>query len=227
MRQTMRAGIFLLVAVLAPAAEDTAQPPGAPALEDEIQRLKSMLAAQQEQINELRNLVQSQQRLIEQILPRTGAARVQAPAADAPPGSTAQSGAVAGAPALKDSAPAKSPLSLRIGGLRLTPTGFFDLSQVWRSKTVTSGLPTDFAAVPFNNTVFGNRRQTLSSAANSRIGLQMGTRVLGFDVLGVVEADFLGYQPGNLTTNANSYGLRLRLAYADLRKAKMEIRAPG
>jgi hypothetical protein len=59
MRQTIRAGIFLLVAVLAPAAEDTPQPPGAPALENEIERLKSMLAAQQEQINELRNLVQS------------------------------------------------------------------------------------------------------------------------------------------------------------------------
>ena len=223
MRQTIQAAIFLLVAAIALAAEDTPQPPEAPTLKDEIARLKSMLAAQQEQINELRSLVQSQQRLIEQILPRTGASRVSATAAGLAPSSTAQSGAVAGAPTLKDSAPAKSSLSLTIGGLRLTPTGFFDFSQVWRSKTVTSGLPTDFAAVPFNNTVFGNRRQTLSSAANSRIGLQMDTRVLGFDVLGVVEADFLGYQPGNLTTNANSYGLRLRLAYADLRKANWEF----
>ena len=45
----------------------------------------------------------------------------------------------------------------------------------------------------------------------------------GISLLGVAEADFLGYQPGNLTTNANSYGLRLRLAFADLRKNKWEL----
>ena len=57
----------------------------------------------------------------------------------------------------------------------------------------TAGRPTNFSAIPFNNTVPGHRRQTLSSAANTRLGMQMNTRVLGFDVLGLVETDFLGY----------------------------------
>jgi hypothetical protein len=92
----------------------------------------------------------------------------------------------------------KAPLAFELGGATLTPTGFIDFSPVWRSKTVTSGLPTNFAAIPFNNTVLGHRRQTISGAANSRLGLQMNTRVLGFDVLGVAETDFLGYVPNNV-----------------------------
>jgi hypothetical protein len=55
--------------------------------------------------------------------------------------------------------------------------------------------------------------------------MQMNTRVLGFDVLGLVETDFLGYVPNNVATTTNSYGLRLRLAFADLRKNRWEFLA--
>jgi hypothetical protein len=118
-----------------------------------------------------------------------------------------------------------APLSFELGGATITPTGFADFAQVWRSKTVTSGLPTNFAAIPFNNTVLGHRRQTISSAANSRLGMQINTHVLGFDVLGLVESDFQGYVPNNVATTSNSYGLRLRLAFADLRKNHWEFLA--
>jgi hypothetical protein len=53
----------------------------------------------------------------------------------------------------------------------------------------------------------------------------MTTRVLGIDVLGLVETDFLGYVPNNIATTTNSYGLRLRLAFADLRKGRWEFLA--
>ena len=88
---------------------------------------------------------------------------------------------------------------------------------------MTSGLPTNFAAIPFNDTVEGHRRQTLSSAANSRIGMQLDATVSSLKILGVVETDFLGYQPGNISTTTNSYGLRLRLAFADATFGKWEI----
>jgi hypothetical protein len=57
----------------------------------------------------------------------------------------------------------------------------------------------------------------------SRLGMQINTRVLGFDVLGLVETDFQGYVPNNVATTSNSYGLRLRLAFADLRKNRWEF----
>jgi hypothetical protein len=117
----------------------------------------------------------------------------------------------------------KSPLVIGIGPIELAPTGFIEYSQVWRSKTVTSGLPTNFAAIPFDNTVEGHRGQTLASAANSRVGLQINAAASRLRLLGVVETDFLGYQPGNISTTTNSYGLRLRLAFADVQAGHWEF----
>jgi hypothetical protein len=197
MRQILSLSAFLLLlAALAIAADP-----------DQIEQLKLALKTQQAEIDELRTLVRAQQKQLDKVL-----ARSDAPAAPA-----------AGAPVLPGSAPVSRSLSLAIGGLQISPTGFFELGQVWRTRTVSSGFPTNFASVPFYNSVFGQRNQTLSSAAASRFGMQLDTKVLGFDVLGVAEADFLGYQPGNLTTNSNSYGLRLRLAFADLKRDKWEI----
>jgi hypothetical protein len=188
------------------------------ARQDEIELLKAQIRLQQEQIDELRKRLDAHQALLEGPRP-TGPAT---PAAPDPAPSSVQPAA---APALRDSSPVRGPLSFKIGGATFTPTGFVDFSQVWRTKAVTSGLPTNFAAVPFRNTVLGHRAQTLSSAANSRLGVQVNTRVLGFDVLGLVETDFLGYVPTNIATTTNSYGLRLRLAFVDLRKNRWELLA--
>ena len=166
----------------------------------------------------LRARLDAQQQLIEKILPAPVVA--QAPTVTSQPGSSPA--AVSG---LRDSAPVRAPLTFELGGATISPTGFLDFSQVWRSKTVTSGLPTNFAAIPFNDTVLGRRRQTLSSAAYTRLGLEINTRVLGFDVLGLVETDFLGYVPNNVATTTNSYNLRLRLAFADVRKGRWEFLA--
>jgi hypothetical protein len=211
MRQALKLGVLLLA--FAPAALTG---------DDQIERLKTIVAAQQEQIDELRRLLKAQQKLIEKSLLRTEPAPVQNHT-QTPSDATVVSPAAVAAPALPDSAPVRGPLSLNIGALQIAPTGFFDFAQVWRTRTVSSGLATNFAAIPFYNTVFGQRNQTLSAGANSRFGLQADTKVLGVHILGVAEADFLGYQPGNLTTTSNSYGLRLRLAFADLRKDKWEV----
>ena len=189
--------------------------------QDEIGRLKLQLREQREEIEELRRRIEGQQELLEKMsraVPSAGAAERAA-------GPTSPPVRPPAASALRDSAPIKAPLSFQLGGVTITPTGFVDFSQVWRSKTVTSGLPTNFAAIPYNNTVLGHRAQTISSAANTRLGVQLNTRVLGADVLGIVETDFEGYVPNNVATTSNSYGLRLRLAFADVRKNRWELLA--
>jgi hypothetical protein len=186
-----------------------------------MERIKAQVRLQQQEIDELRKRLDAQQSLIE----RLRSADVGTPPAAPLPSLPPRSVPAPERPALPDSAVVKAPLSFQLGGATFTPTGFVDFSQVWRSKTVTSGLPTNFAAIPFNNTVLGHRRQTISSAANSRLGMQISTRVRGFDVLGLVETDFLGYVPNNIATTTNSYGLRLRLAFANLRKHRWEFLA--
>lgn len=95
--------------------------------------------------------------------------------------------------------------------------------QVWRSRNVDSGLPTNFASVPFADSVDGHRSQTLSSSANTRLGLQINGDFSSLRLLGVVETDFIGFQPGNISATSNSYGLRLRLAFADVQAGKWEF----
>ena len=191
--------------------------PPAGALPAEIER---RLEAQQQQINDLRRLVETQQRLLEKMF--SDVTPVPTPVLAPAPAPVVTAAVV---PSFSDSAPIKAPLSLEIGGTSITPIGFLDFMQVWRSDVVSSGVPTNFAEVPFRNTVFGARRQTISSAANSRMGVQINTKAFGTNVLGVVETDFLGFQPGNVTTTSNAYGMRLRLAFADLQRGKWEILA--
>ena len=209
-RSIIRISVFLLAC--GEGWVSLAQP--APATRDEVERLKQQVAGQQEQINELRRLLEGQQ-----TLPRAPQGTSSPPAIQRP----APAEATQTSPLPRDSAPPKAPLSLEVGGAAITPTGWLDFTQVWRSKTVTSGLPTNFAGIPFNNTVDGHRRQTLSSAANSRMGVRIDTKAFGFKVLGVVETDFLGYAPGNVSTTTNSNGMRLRLAFTDLHKGKWEV----
>ncbi len=173
--------------------------------QNEIEQLKKQIAAQQAQIDQLRGMLETQARLLAKALPGTSPERLAPPSPE---------------PKLEG---AKAPVALEIGGVAIAPTGFVDFSQVWRSKTVSSGLPTNFAAIPFNSTVEGHRRQTISSAANTRLGMQINTTVSGVRLLGLVETDFLGYQPGNISTSANSYGWRLRLAFADVQAGKWEF----
>jgi len=226
-RAQMRSAAFLFacatgLALVAPRLsgdDDPSQydPAAATTRQDEIELLKAQVRLQQEQIDELRKRLDAQQNLLQRMHPAGAVAPAPVPAS-----SPTQHPA---GPALRGSAPVTAPLSFELGGATITPTGFVDFSQVWRSKAVTSGVPTNFAAIPFNNTVLGHRRQTVSSAANSRLGMQINPRVLGFDVLGLVETDFQGYVPNNVATTSNSYGLRLRLAFADLRKNRWEFLA--
>jgi hypothetical protein len=208
------------------------------ATRDELEGLRNQVAAQQEQmaaqqkqIDELRRILQEQSKLLAAVTgksvetPIRQAEHFVAAAEPTPNSQKTAKVAEQAAPRMPTQgtdAP-RSPLSIGVGPLVLTPTGFVDYAQVWRSKTVSSGLPTNFASIPFRNTVEGNRRQTLSSAANTRLGLQLNAKISGLQFLGIVESDFLGFQPGNISTTTNSYGLRMRLAFADVHTGKWEF----
>src|SRR4030095_3284906 len=93
--------------------------------------------------------------------------------------------------------PEPAPLSFTIGSTRITPVGFMDFTAVFRSKNVGSGLGTSFGTVPFANSVNGNLSEYRLSAQNSRLGARLDSHVSGFDVLGYLETDFLGFTPGH------------------------------
>ncbi len=116
-----------------------------------------------------------------------------------------------------------SPLSFHIGDAYVTPVGFMDFTGVVRSTSPGSGIGTNFGSIPYSNATQGNLSETRLSPQNSRIGARVDANVRGAHVIGYWESDFLGAVPANAAVSSNSYSLRLRLYWVDLKNGKWEI----
>ncbi|HTX33435.1 MAG TPA: hypothetical protein VME43_00375 [Bryobacteraceae bacterium] len=141
------------------------------------------------------------------------------PFATPAPRSTASLQGPAGEPA--------SPLQLKIGETTITPIGFMDMTEVFRSADSGSGIGTNFGSIVYNNN-FPNARLTESrfNIQNSRIGARFDTTVHGAKITGYWESDFLGGSSSNaLSVTNNAFVLRARLYWVDVRKDKFEFLA--
>jgi len=216
---------------------ETAKPgtnPGTPpaanaALESEVQQLRQLV---QEQAERLRGL---QQRLTD----------VEGEVAAGKPGSTnAASSATAAvqpaAPAVsiassaqppaarqkddKDQEKKPSPLYFEIGSAKFAPGGFVDFTSLTRSTNVGGGLSTSFGTIPFSNTPAGRLSENRLSAQYSRLSLKVDAPVTNAtSMTAYVETDFFGFQPPNANITSNSYGLRLREFWADVKHGNWEV----
>ena len=219
-------GFLLLLGTLGvPArAQETA------ATNPEIERLKTQLAAQQEQIDQLRRTLDEQKKILDNAsqpkppsLGLVASTTPVVPAGDAAP--VLHSGmAAALAPPQLDTDPA-SPLQLKIGTATITPLGFMDFTSVFRSADGGSGIGTNFGGTPYNNvsTGLGKLSEERFSVQNSRIGARIDALVHGTKVLAYWESDFLGTQSTNAGVTSNSNSFRMRLYFVDLKKGQWEI----
>jgi len=119
--------------------------------------------------------------------------------------------------------PTAAPLSVKIGSMEFTPGGFLDLTSVWRSTNVGSGIGTSFGNIPFSNTPAGHLSENRLSAQNSRVALKVSGHRGDTSVTGYLEADFLGVTPGNFNVSSNSNGMRMRLYWVDVQRGKWEV----
>ena len=100
-----------------------------------------------------------------------------------------------------------------------------DMTSISRDVNTGNGIGTSFGTIPFSNTFQGNLPETKFSAQNSRVSLQATTKVMGADVKGYLEADFLGNAPNGLNVTSNSDTLRMRLYWVQYRKDHFEFLA--
>ena len=197
--------------------------------------------AVESELQELRNLVQSQTEELYELRTRLAAVeagrtvskeRPVSPATIQPSTSTATPDISALPIAGKQGGPSgpnenKSPLSFKIGSAEFTPGGFLDFTTFYRSTNVGSGIATAFGAIPFNNQLPQARlSETHLSAQYSRLSLKVDTHLTdSTTITGYVESDFLGFQPANAYQTANSDSFRLRVYWADVRHGKWEVLA--
>ena len=203
-----------------------------PAVESEMQELRDLVQSQAEELNELRT------RLVAVEAGVTASKEAPASTAALPAGifqpstsaaiasvSTSQNSMKQGA--ASDQNEHKSPLSFKIGSAEFTPGGFLDFTTLHRSTNLGSGIATAFGSIPFNNQLpQAGLSETRLSAQYSRLSLKVDTHLTESTTLtGYVETDFLGFQPANAYQTANSDSLRLRLYWADLQHGKWEVLA--
>jgi hypothetical protein len=225
---------------------------------DEVRELKQQLADQQKQIEELRIMLLNQQKQISEAAKATSTApaeTVQA-AALSTPVSTSLTGKGIGEvasltpilpPAPIAAAPTapmptavvtppppapqgdqSSPLQIHLGDATITPVGFMDFTNTFRSPNAGTDLQTNFGNFPYNNTIPGRLTEDKLSVENSRIGFRVDATVKDTHVLGYFEGDFVGgYGNGsnNGLVSSNSNLFRIRQYYVDLRKGFWEVLA--
>jgi hypothetical protein len=211
----------------------------ASAIESQIEVLRSLVEEQRAELESQRAALKAQQLKMEALEERFGAT----PAKPAGVPAAASSAAVSSAPsmtpitsvAVRAAAPAAtpaqkgndeaSPLQLKIGSAYITPVGFMDFTAVNRSHDEGSGIGTNFAGIKYGNTFNTHLNEWRESMQNSRIGFRVDALVKGAHVMGYMESDYLGNNPGNVAVSSNSNTLRSRLYWVDVQKDKWEFLA--
>ncbi|PYU27347.1 MAG: hypothetical protein DMG32_07460 [Acidobacteria bacterium] len=211
--------------------------PAKSGLDLEVEELREQLQAQSELIKQQQERVQAleerlktssagREALSSSPAPAT-AANSSTPAGDVsaiPVSATAAAASPVAPPAApQGNAPQENPLQIRIGTAYITPVGFVDFTGVWRNHTGGSGIGTNFAGIPYGTVFQNNLSEFRFSMQNSRIGFRVDALVKGAHVIGYMESDFLGNNPGNVAVSSNSNTLRSRLYWVDVRKGAWEV----
>jgi hypothetical protein len=126
----------------------------------------------------------------------------------------------------KDAKEDKSPLFFSIGRANFTPGGFLDMTGVFRTKTVGSGIATTFGTITYKiaaNYPAAGLSELRISEQNSRLSLKVDSAIGSAKVIGFFETDFLGNNAPTMDVTSNSATLRLRLAFADVTKGNWEV----
>ena len=204
----------------------------------ELQQLKAQLDEQRKQIEQLRTALEAQQKLLEKAQSSTTAepehkapnlGEVASTTPIIPRGIAPAAAAAMPALPLPQAAAAAeqpSPLQIHVGDATITPVGFMDITNTYRSTNAGTSLQTNFGSIPYNNTTPGRLSEDKWSAENSRIGFRVDAKVKGANVLGYFEGDFVGGSPANNTqVSSNSFLFRILQYYVDVRKGFWEVMA--
>jgi hypothetical protein len=204
----------------------------------ELEELRAQVEAQEQQFAEHSKELESERAALQEELERIGTLEAKlgitpaTPEASPGPTSPAPGPEVAASPALGNwqqqpiniVAP-ESPLSIKIGGAQFTPGGFVDLTGIFRSRDVGSGLGTNFTTIPYANTLpLGQLSEFRFTGQGSRLSLKVDARPTeSTAVTGYFESDFNGFEPANSNISTKSDTFRLRLAFVQLRHDKWDL----
>ena len=223
-----------------PAAAPASTPPP-PVTAADLQALKDALAAQQLQIEQLTQKLQRQQAW-QDAHQSAATAADGANAAPAQGNSPQQIAALGSAPARalasspdnvqQDNAAApvigqdtqqtfnkqmEGPVTLHFRGINITPGGYSEAAFVRRSRALGADLPTPFNSITMPGASQSQLSEFFGSGRQSKISTFVSGRVGNADLSSYVSADFLSAGVTSTSTQTNSYTLRLRQAWGQVK----------
>jgi hypothetical protein len=244
MKCVLRWWVVLLLATTALAQTATTSTPKKKATRastvsaKEVQDLKDALAAQQQQIDQLRQQMAQRDAALQQAQQQMQEAQQAATAAQAKADQASQQAsqqqqdvsslktdvsdikqnATAAALSLQETqkniqSSLENPLALHYKGIDITPGGFLAAETVWRQHALGSDINTPFNSIPFDGSTAAHMSEFFGSGRQSRISALMEGKLDNMKIGGYVEADFLSAGVTSNNNQSNSYSLRQRQAW--------------
>jgi hypothetical protein len=211
----------------------------APSVSTQLTEMKRAIDAQQQQILQLMNQLQSRDAAIQQLQQQVGqvqnAASQAAQKADTATSQSAQeqqdvasvksdvtdlkqnvtNAALSLQETQKNVKDAlESPLAIHYKGITITPGGFLAAETVWRQHALGSDINTPFNSITFPGAAQSNISEFFGSGRQSRLSMLTEGKLGSAKIGGYVEADFLSAAVTSNNNESNSYSLRQRQAWA-------------
>ena len=208
-----------------------------PAIANQLNEMKQVIDAQQQQIRQLADQVQSGNQQIQQLQQKldqavTVASEAQSKAEAADSHAAQQNDAVATlksdvtdlksnststALALQETQrtmhEAESPAAIHYKGITITPGGFVAAETVTRTRAASSGINTPFTGIPYTANALSKVAESNLTARQSRLSLLGEGKIGGTKLTGYWEADWLGTGVTSNNRQSNSYVLRQRVLF--------------
>ncbi len=222
-----------LVAQMAPKpkTKKSAAKPAEPAITAaDVQALRDALAAQQRQIDQLKQELQQRDQAFQQAQAAAAEATNKADAANSQVTQQQQAvtqlrGDVADlktnvtntALSLQEEQKRvgefESPAALHFKGITLTPGGFLAAETVWRKRALASDINTPFNSIPMPGASQSSMSEFFASGRQSRVSLLGEGKLKSAKLSAYYEADFLSAGVTSNNNQSNSYTFRQRQAW--------------
>jgi len=111
----------------------------------------------------------------------------------------------------------EGPLTIHFRGINITPGGYAAAEFVRRSRALGADLPTPFNSVTMPGATQSQLSEFFGSARQSKITTFVDGRMKDVDLSSYVSADFLSAGVTSTSTQTDSYTLRLRQAWGQVR----------
>ena len=208
-----------------------------PNISEQLSEMKASIDAQQQQIKQLSDLVQTREQKIQQLeqrLDQSQAVATQAQTkADTAAAQTAEeqqtvmalksdvtdlkTGATSTALNLQETQKRigglESPLALHFKGITITPGGFLAAESVYRTRALGADINTPFNGLNMPGSGQNAISEFFGSGRQSRVSMLAEGKFHDTKLTGYVEADFLSAGVTSNNNESNSYTLRQRQAW--------------